>query len=224
MNATPLCSGTFRAIMQASTYMQPIAPISPTRQRLLDAAVAVCAKHGFRGATTREIAAAADVNEVTLFRHFGSKEKLIAALVQRSVEAQVHAWEQTEPGESLEANLRQFAKCFHRLLYEQEPLIRALLGEIHQYPVEARRLISEAALPLRQRLHDSLKSAQQAGRVREDLELTPAIDFFTGTLLAEMLRRTGQSQRLTYTSESFLETAVQIFLGGIATTRPAKKK
>jgi AcrR family transcriptional regulator len=196
---------------------------SPTRERLLDAAVAVCAKHGFRGATTREIAAAAAVNEVTLFRHFGSKEKLIAAVVQRSVEAQVEALRATPPGESLEADLRQFAKCFHRLLYEQEPLIRALLGEIHQYPLEARRLISEAALPLRERLHDSLKAAQQTGRVRADLELAPAIDFFTGTLLAEMLRRTGKSQRLAYSAESFLETAVQIFLGGIATRGPKKK-
>src|SRR3954447_21427019 len=119
--------------MQASTCMQTAPIQSPTRQRLLDAAVAVCAKHGLRGATTREIAAAAEVNEVTLFRHFGSKEKLIAAVVQRSVEAQVEALRQTPPAETLEADLRQFAKCFHGLLYEQEPLIRALLGEIHQY-------------------------------------------------------------------------------------------
>jgi AcrR family transcriptional regulator len=204
--------------------MQTTGSSLPTRARLLDAAVAVCARHGFRGATTREIAATAEVNEVTLFRHFGSKAKLIAAVVQRSVEAQVEALRQTPPAESLEADLRQFAKCFHRLLYEQEPLIRALLGEIHEYPIEARRLISDAALPLRQRLQDSLKAAQHAGRVRDDLELAPAIDFFTGTLLAEMLRRTGKSQRLAYTAESFLETAVQIFLGGIATGRPAKKK
>ena len=51
------------------------------RQRILDAAKRVYAVHGFRGATTRLIAIEADVNEVTLFRLFGSKAALFEALV-----------------------------------------------------------------------------------------------------------------------------------------------
>lgn len=47
------------------------------RQRILDAAREVFAQHGSIGATTRRIAEAAGVNEVTLFRHFGSKEALL---------------------------------------------------------------------------------------------------------------------------------------------------
>ena len=42
------------------------------RDRILEAAKRVYAKHGFRGATTRLIAIEADVNEVTIFRTFGS--------------------------------------------------------------------------------------------------------------------------------------------------------
>lgn len=48
-----------------------------SRCRILDAAARVYAEFGFRGATTRRIATAAGVNEVTLFRAFGSKEALI---------------------------------------------------------------------------------------------------------------------------------------------------
>ncbi|MBA2243371.1 MAG: helix-turn-helix transcriptional regulator, partial [Gemmatimonadetes bacterium] len=47
------------------------------REKVLSAAVRVFAEVGSRGATTRRIAAAAGVNEVTLFRHFGSKEALM---------------------------------------------------------------------------------------------------------------------------------------------------
>lgn len=47
------------------------------RERILDAAREVFAQHGSVGATTRRIAEAAGVNEVTLFRHFGSKEALL---------------------------------------------------------------------------------------------------------------------------------------------------
>ena len=47
------------------------------RDAILTAAAGVFAQHGFRGSTTRRIADAAGVNEITLFRQFGSKEALI---------------------------------------------------------------------------------------------------------------------------------------------------
>lgn len=47
------------------------------RDRILEAAREVFALHGSAGATTRRIAEAAGVNEVTLFRHFGSKQSLL---------------------------------------------------------------------------------------------------------------------------------------------------
>src|SRR3954464_11404404 len=81
----------------------------PTRQRLLDAAYRVCAERGLQGATTREIADAARVNEVTLFRHFGNKEKLIAALFERSMASQLEFLNDLEPdANDLECGLRRF--------------------------------------------------------------------------------------------------------------------
>lgn len=53
-----------------------------TRERILSAAREVIARKGKRGATTREIAEVAGVNEATLFRHFGTKEALIIAVAQ----------------------------------------------------------------------------------------------------------------------------------------------
>ncbi len=48
-----------------------------TRQRILDAALAVFGRDGISGATTREIARVAKVNEVTLFRYFKNKNELL---------------------------------------------------------------------------------------------------------------------------------------------------
>src|SRR5947209_20557385 len=53
-----------------------------TRDGILNAACGVFAQHGFRGSTTRRIADAAGVNEITLFRQFGSKEALIREAMQ----------------------------------------------------------------------------------------------------------------------------------------------
>ena len=58
-----------------------------TRQRLLDAATEILNRVGIQGATTREIARRAGVNEVTLFRHFKSKEQLLRAVLQRGLAA-----------------------------------------------------------------------------------------------------------------------------------------
>src|SRR3712207_1163119 len=57
------------------------------RARILEAAARVYAEFGYRGATTRRIATAAGVNEVTLFRTFGSKAALIDEAVRSSAAA-----------------------------------------------------------------------------------------------------------------------------------------
>ena len=55
-----------------------------SRERILEAAARVYAMHGFRGATTRLIANEAGVNEVTLFRSFGSKGALLEAVLEQN--------------------------------------------------------------------------------------------------------------------------------------------
>jgi AcrR family transcriptional regulator len=54
--------------------------VEETRARILAAAREIFEVNGTRGTTTREVAVRAGVNEATLFRHFGSKAALIAAM------------------------------------------------------------------------------------------------------------------------------------------------
>src|SRR5277367_2271659 len=58
-----------------------------TKKRILAAAELVFARDGFQGATTREIAREAGVNEVTLFRHFSSREQLLQGTLEYGCEA-----------------------------------------------------------------------------------------------------------------------------------------
>ena len=58
---------------------------SDTRLRILEAAEQTFARSGWLGATTQEIARGAKVNEVTLFRHFGNKNQLFVAVIERFI-------------------------------------------------------------------------------------------------------------------------------------------
>ena len=51
-------------------------------KELLDATLKLISEKGYLGSTTREIAQEAGVTELTLFRHFGTKEKLFEALLR----------------------------------------------------------------------------------------------------------------------------------------------
>jgi AcrR family transcriptional regulator len=53
-----------------------------TEVRIVEAAAQMFARHGFKAATTREIAQLADLNEVTLFRYFLRKPDLFWAAVE----------------------------------------------------------------------------------------------------------------------------------------------
>src|ERR1700736_3245002 len=75
-----------------------------TRQRLLDAATETLNRRGIQAATTREIARRAGVHEVTLFRHFKSKEQLLRAILQRGLVGEVAIMDQHS---SWKENLRE---------------------------------------------------------------------------------------------------------------------
>ena len=62
--------------------MEPRSPAqSVTEVRIIEAAAQLFARHGFKAATTREIAQLADINEATLFRYFLHKPDLFCAAV-----------------------------------------------------------------------------------------------------------------------------------------------
>jgi AcrR family transcriptional regulator len=65
--------------------MGRVAGLTPegTRQRVLDAAAAVFADHGYDGARVAQIATRAGLSVGAIYNHYGSKAELLAAVVER---------------------------------------------------------------------------------------------------------------------------------------------
>lgn len=57
------------------------------RQQLIEVAIRLFSQKGFTGTTTKDIAAAAQVNEAIIFRHFARKEDLYAAILDSKASA-----------------------------------------------------------------------------------------------------------------------------------------
>jgi len=61
-------------------------PHFSTKQRILDSAEALFARHGFTGASLRQVTAAAKVNLAAVNYHFGSKENLVNEVFRRRLD------------------------------------------------------------------------------------------------------------------------------------------
>ncbi len=103
------------------------------REKILAAAARVYAEAGFRGATTRRIASEAGVNEVTLFRQFGSKSALIGEAIGLAGGGDEPSALPDEP-RNPESELRAWAGAHLRMLRERRSLIRKCMGEFEEHP------------------------------------------------------------------------------------------
>ncbi|UBF30398.1 TetR/AcrR family transcriptional regulator (plasmid) [Kovacikia minuta CCNUW1] len=190
-----------------------------TRDRLLKAAIEVFSTEGYVGATTREIARVAEVSEVTLFRHFQSKEQLLSAVAQHITALRTEAFtHQDEWTYDLRRDLLHYAKLHDDMLEEYEALFRMFIGEAHRHPTEAVEVLQQSFLPLRENLISYLKNCIKRGRVHPDVDLLLAVDQLTGMLLSGMIRRHVSPVKRGYTRKQYIEGCVDLFVRGLSTT------
>jgi AcrR family transcriptional regulator len=153
-----------------------------TRQRILQAAARVFAEEGYARATTRALAAAAGVNEVTLFRHFGSKQGLFSAIVEAYATPALN----TAMAAQLTGDYRQDLvtmgdNVLHLLLARREAML-LMLCEADHFP-EVRQVMAQNPRQLRRMLAGYLRQQIAQGRVRP-LHAEAAAQAFWGMFFA----------------------------------------
>jgi TetR/AcrR family transcriptional regulator len=103
----------------------PVEQDERTRERLLRAAVCVFDRKGYAAASVREIVEMAGVAKPALYYHFGSKERLLTAVLEEASRAFERATGRAvaRPGTARE---RLFALCsdLHGLFQEHVPVVR----------------------------------------------------------------------------------------------------
>ncbi|MEW6117701.1 MAG: TetR/AcrR family transcriptional regulator [Nitrospirota bacterium] len=115
--------------------MQHTEDLQSTRDKILDAALKLFSREGYLGATTREIAKEAGIAEVTLFRHFPSKEALFEEVIN------TYSFLPTLKGilpevrdMAYEKALTVIARRFLETLDRRKDLIKIMHAEMQRYP------------------------------------------------------------------------------------------
>jgi len=158
-----------------------------SRERILEAAGRVYAKHGFRGATTRLIAAEAGVNEVTLFRTFGSKGALLeAVLEQRDVCSEVSAL--PDPPQNPEEELTLWITEHLERVRDLRPMLIQAISELDERPE-----VAEFACRGRDEVHallgDYVKRLQRIGLADETADVFAAVTMLISSVMGDAMGR-----------------------------------
>ena len=188
--------------------------IRATRERILDAAVQIGSRLGYAQATTKAIAEAAGVNEVTLFRHFGTKENLFSEAVERyGGPALAPQLEQQLTGE-VRPDLITFGQAVFSILLERREMMQLMLCESANIP-EVRTVLARNPQELRRALARYLEAQMQRGKIRRSHPELLA-QAFMGMFFAYAISLTILDSSIDppVPSDEFVECCVEIFIAG----------
>jgi TetR/AcrR family transcriptional regulator len=164
------------------------------RQQIIDVAIQLFSQKGFRGTTTKEIAAAAGVNESIIFRHFTTKSELYAAIIDQKANP-------PDGRQSLPCKLEEaFEADDDRRLFET---LAYTILDFHERDDTAMRLLFYSALEgheladmiqrnhiskVHRRLADHVKKRIEDGVFRP-MEPLPAVRCFMGMVMVYAMHK-----------------------------------
>ncbi|MEW6570912.1 MAG: TetR/AcrR family transcriptional regulator [Nitrospirota bacterium] len=112
-----------------------------TKNKILETALELFSKKGYLGATTKEIAKEAGIAEVTLFRHFPSKEKLFEEVINTYSFLPILKGLLPEISKiPYEKALSVIAKRFLDTLDSRKAMIQIMHSEVRRYPEKIHKI------------------------------------------------------------------------------------
>lgn len=162
-------------------------PPDDARARILDAAIAEFAEHGYLRASTNTIAAEAGVAKGLVFHYFGTKEELYFAIIDHVAGRIIERYlaERDWPADLFE-RLLAFS-LFKVRVFQADPKGYRVLSMMIDAPAELKERVMARAVDVRKTVWPKLLSGVDTSRLRHGLTLEEA--FETINVLSEGLER-----------------------------------
>jgi AcrR family transcriptional regulator len=189
------------------------ASVEETRSRILAATRAVYALRGSRGTTTREVAARAHVNEATLFRHFGTKGHLLAAMLDHynDTSSLTEMLDGLGAHATLEEQLRALGTAAIESMRRKEDLIKIAMAEEITNP-QAQLCAWRAPTAAKESLTKFFGQKIETDELRGDAGWLARIFmslFFSYVMASRLWSGNGDAS-----SDEAVKTMVRVFLDG----------
>ena len=142
----------------AAKFVTPYASLqTPPRERILVAASDLFYRHGIRAVGVEAIAEAAGTNKMTLYRHFSSKDELVAEYLRSLAAEAVRFWDELEAAHPTDprAQLRGWLKAMEAHVIDTDQRGCALANAAIELPEKdhpARKVIEHFKSAQRDRL------------------------------------------------------------------------
>ena len=201
-------------------------PRKSTKARLIEAALDLFAERGVTETTTKAVAERAQVNEVTLFRNFGNKYRLLLAVIEDSAvfAKLVHALvEQASAKDSVAGFLQEYAQESLRTLNKAPDLVRSIVGEAGNYPIENRQALGKGLSEANRYVAEYLERAIAAEDLATNLTAEQIVNLLNFLLLGYFVVESSTEGYIYWDeSDDFLKSLVTLFLQGSLTPLPTQ--
>ena len=157
------------------------------REELLRAAARVYARHGYRGSTTRRIANEAGVNEITIFRQFGTKDTLIHEAIASCGMGGPLAELPKVPVDPY-TELQKWVSALRTHIGSNRLLMRRCMSERDEHP-QLSESASRGPKRASAELQEYIGRLQANGFISGDVEAKAAAAMLIGTIFSDAMGR-----------------------------------
>jgi len=191
-------------------------PRRSARERILEASVILFAERGYRHTTTKMIADWAGVNEVTLFRHFGTKEGIVKGIIQSRSSSQGevrHVLDENSTGDLYE-DLLKVARIQYKYLSAN---LKLLVTLVQESPPESDLASSISVLPrsIKDIIVAYFQRMQASGKMRPVDPEEAAVVFMTPTFGFTFMKGFFGNAVTSLTAEEHVVTSVRNFVDAV---------
>ena len=197
-------------------------PRKSTKDRLIEAALDLFAEKGVTETTTKAVAERARVNEVTLFRKFGNKHRLMLAVIEDSAifAKLVHNLVKSAGDRPTVAEfIRAYAGESLKTLEKAPDLIRSIVGGAGNYPLENRMALGKGLTEANRYVADYLRKAIATEELETYLTPEQIISLLNELLVGYFTIKSTcegyEGYELWDNEADFLDGLVSLFVGGI---------
>ena len=193
------------------------------RQEILSAAEELFSEKGFKGTTTKDLAAKAGVHEALLFRHFTNKQELYrAALEAKLLRNRNTALEQMQECAGNRDDRGFFEALARGLLarFEDDPSIPRLILRSALDGHEPSKVVTERQLRVERPTLDYVSKRIRDGAFQK-MDPGHAVLAFGAMLFGYIVRQQvmGMAKHKAYNREKIVKSFVTIFLDGMKTKK-----